>query len=279
MADTSDVENALKALVVAAVYPNGTSQASIVNTTIGVVRGWPTANDLDNELGAGQAIISIFPPPGLERNTTRWPRDEELIAAPVHTLTASVVGNIVTIGGTVAVPQNVIILCGQLAFAYALQSNDTLATVATNLAALIAAQFPGTNASGPTITIAGKPGIVQARIASTAQFGIEQSRQEKTYWITCWCPTPAMRDILAPAIDVALKQLDFITVGVEQSEARLRYARSNTSDEGQKVQIYRRDLVYTAEFGTFTIATATETGAVGLAAQVGAGPAQPTIFT
>lgn len=270
MADTSDVENALKAIVIGVVYPNGTSQPSIAGVTIGVERGWPTANDLDTELGAGQAIISIFPPPGLERNTTRYPRQESRLAKPVHTLTAPVAGNTITIGGTVAVPQNVIVLCGnRFAFPYSVQQGDDLDTIAANLAALIAVQFPGTAAVGSVITVAGNPGIVQARIASTAQVATEQSLQEKTYWITCWCPTPDMRDILAPAVDVALKKYDFIVVGTEQSRAWLRYARSNTSDEGQKVQIYRRDLVYTVEYGTFTIDTAYETGAIG----VNSGPA------
>jgi hypothetical protein len=266
MADTSDVENALKALVIATVYPNGTAQPSIVNTVVGVERGWPEANDLDTDLGAGQAIISIFPPQGLERNTTRYPRQKSRLAKPVHTLTAIVAGNTITINGTVAVPQNVIVICGnRFAFPYGVQANDTLDTIAANLAALIAAQFPGTQAAGNIITVAGNPGILQARIASTAQIATEQSLQEKTYWITCWCPTPAMRDILAPAIDVALKQFDFIVAGTEQSRARIRYARSNTSDEGQKVQIYRRDLVYTVEFGTYTIETAFETGVIGFA--------------
>lgn len=275
MADTSDVENELKALCVATVYPNGTGAASIVNATVGIERGWPTANDLDAELGAGQAIVSIFPPEGMERNTTRWPRDEQLLTAPVHTLSASVAGSVVTIGGTVAVPQNVIVLCGKTAFAYAVQANDTLASIAANVAALIAARFPGTNASGPAITIAGKPGLVQARIASTGQVYVEQSRQEKTYWITCWCPTPVMRDTLAAAIDVALKELDFITVGVEQSQARIRYASTRVSDEGQKVQIYRRDLVYTVEYGTGSISTAFETGTITTA--IGPASAQQTI--
>lgn len=264
MADTSDVENALKDLVIGVVYPNGTTQPSIVNVTVGVERGWPTANDLDTELGAGQAIISVFPPAGLERNTTRYPRQESTIADPVHTLAATVVGNTITITGTVAVPQNVIVVCGsRLAFPYSVQQGDALDTIAANLAALIAAQFPGTQAAGNVITVAGNPDILSARIASTAQVATEQKLQEKTYWITCWCPTPAMRDILAPAIDAALSQFDFIVVGTEQSRARLRYARSNTSDEGQKVQIYRRDLVYTVEFGTYTIETAYETGAIG----------------
>jgi hypothetical protein len=264
VADTSDVENALKTLCVAAVYPNGTGAASIVNATVGVERGWPTANDLDAELGAGQAIVSIFPPEGMERNTTRWPREEQLHTAPAHTLSVNVSGNEVTIGGSIAVPQNVIVQCGtQFAFAYGVRPNDTPTTIAAELAALIAEAFPGTSSNGPVVTLAGKPGIVQARIASTGQIYVEQKRQEKTYWITCWCPNPTMRDTLAPAIDVALSELDFISLA-DGTVGRIRYASSRTSDEGQKVQIYRRDLVYTVEYGTGTITTAPETGAVGV---------------
>jgi hypothetical protein len=264
MADTSDVENALKALAISAVYPRGTTAPSIVNADLFIYRGWPNAAQLDTDLAAGKAHVSIFPPEGMERNTTRWPRDEQLLAPPVHTLTATVNGNTITIGGAVKVPQNVIALCGnRFAFAYGVQANDTLATIATNLAALIAAQFPGTAANGDVITAVGKTGILQARIASTGQVYVEQKRQEKSYWITCWCPTPAMRDILAPAIDVALSELDFINLA-DGSVGRLRYASSRTSDEGQKVQIYRRDLVYTVEYGTAVITTAPETGAVGV---------------
>jgi hypothetical protein len=276
LADTSDVENEFVTLVTAVIYPNGTALPSIVNTGVKIFRGWPNSAGLDADLAAGLANVSIFPPPGLERNTTRYPRQNRRLAKPVHTLTATVNGNTITIGGTVAVPQNVIALCGnRFAFPYGVQANDTLDAIATNLASLIAVKFPGTQAAGNIIAVAGNPGILQARIASTAQVATEQSLQEKTYWITCWCPTPAMRDILAPAIDVALKQLDFIVVGTEQSRARIRYARSNTSDEGQKVQIYRRDIVYTVEFGTYTIATAFETGVIGFTS----GPIGPIIVT
>lgn len=264
MADTSDVENAFVTLVAATVYPNGTGQPSIVNAGVKVFRGWPNSASLDTDLAAGAAQISIFPPEGMERNTTRYPREEADVAAPVHTVTATVNGNTVTIGGTISSPQNIIVACGVgQSFSYAVQTNDTLALIATNLAALIAASFPGTAASGAVITVAGKPGILQARIAGQAQVWTRQSQQEKTYWITCWCPTPAMRDVLAPAIDVALKQLDWINLA-DGSRGRLRYASSRVSDEAQKVQIYRRDLVYTVEYETATVSPAPETGIVGV---------------
>lgn len=264
MADTSDVENKLVSLVAATVYPNGTVAPSIINAGVKVYRGWPVSASLDTDLAAGKANISIFPPEGMERNTTRYPREEAVVAAPVHTLTATVAGNTITIGGTVSRPQNVIALCGiSFEFAYGVQANDTLTLIAGNLAALIAVAFPGTAASGAVITVVGKPGILQARIAGQGQVWTRQSQQEKTYWITCWCPTPAMRDVLASAIDVVLKQLDWIDLA-DGSRGRLRYASSRVSDEGQKVQIYRRDLVYTLEYETATMTPAYETGTVGV---------------
>jgi hypothetical protein len=264
MADASDVANVLKSIVVSTVYPNGTSAPSIVGVTVGVERGWPIPNDLQAQLAAGQCIVSIYAPPGMERNTTRYLREDQVISAPVHTLTAAVAGNKITIGGTVSTPQNAIALCGtKYAFPYAVQANDTLNTIAANLAALIAVQFPGTSASGPVITVAGKPGILQARIAGAGQVWTEQGRQEKVFWIICWCPTPQLRDQLAPAIDIALRQLDFIIMP-DQGAARLIYNSSRESDEGEKNDIYRRDLLYSVEYAAATVTSAPEVAAIGV---------------
>lgn len=266
MADESDVGNVLVGLVSGVAYPNGTASPSIVNAGVMIYRGWPNSAQLDKDLAAGKAHVSIFAPAGMERNTTRYGRDDIEIA-PAHTLTAAVAGNQVTIGGTVSTPQNVLVLCGaRFVFSYSVQNADTLASIAAALAAMIAASFPGTSASGSAITISGSPGIVQARVAGQGQVWTEQGRQEKSFWITCWCPTPTMRDVLAPAIDLALRQLDFITMS-DQGAARLRYSSSRTSDEGSKVQIYRRDLVYSVEYATATVTDAPEIGAIGVTGQ------------
>src|SRR5579864_7262970 len=117
MADLADVETAIKAAVVAIVYPNGSSNPSIIGHQVTIGRGWPLAADIDTALAAGNCIVSIFSPPNTERNTTRYPRDDGIVTSPNITLTAVVNGNRVTIGGTVALPQTVIVLCGtQFAF-------------------------------------------------------------------------------------------------------------------------------------------------------------------
>lgn len=240
------------------------------NDNVRIYRGWPIAAELDADLLAGTAHVSVFSMPNTERNTTRYPRDDIEVAPPVHTLIAAVNGNTITIGGTVAVPQNVIALAGtRSAYPYGVQANDTLATIATALAALIAADYPGTAAVGPVITVAGKPGVLQARIASSAKVWTEQKRQERAIDIICWCPTPAMRDILAGAIDLALSEMDFITMP-DKGAARLRYEKSPETDDAEKVQLFRRDLIYMVEYATASVTDAYEIGALGITVQEGA---------
>lgn len=276
MADLSDVETALLTLIQTAVYPNSTSSPSVVNADVRIYRGWPIAAQLDSDLAAGRAHVSVYAQPNVERNTTRYQREEQTQTAPVHTLTGSVNGNAVTIGGTVSTPQTVIVLCGtKFAFTYAVQSGDTLSTIAAAVAALIAVQFPGTAAVGAVITIVGQPGVVQARIAGQGSTWTEQGRQDRGFQIGCWCPTPALRDVLVPAIDLALRKLDRITL-VDGSSAHIRYERTFTSDEGEKVQVFRRDLFYMIEYATASIATAYEVGAFGGTMTGGLSPDQST---
>lgn len=271
MADLSDVESALVSNITATVYPTGSSNPSILGVQVAIARGWPLAADIDRDLGAGKCIVSVYSQPNVERNTTRYPKDDQVLTAPVHTLTAAVNGNKITIGGTVTVPQNVIVLIGTaLVFPYQVQSTDTLDVIATGLATLIAVSFPGTSASGPDITIAGSPGAIQARVASAAMIWTEQRRQERGIQIVCWCPTPALRDTLAAAIDLALAQIDFLTL-TDSSAARIRYERTIETDSGEKVQIFRRDLFYTVEYPTTVISTAYETGTIGLSKQINDG--------
>lgn len=197
MADLADVENALKALILGVIYPNGPSQPSIVNKQVTIGRGWPIAADIDTAMAAGNVIVSIFSPPGMERNTTRYPRDDEVVSGP-----------------------------------------------------------------------------------SAGQFTIwtEQKRQERQIQITCWCPTPALRDALAGPLDLALAENDFITAS-DQSAVRLRYARTSRSDEGEKVQIFRADLFYTVEYPTASVTTVPETTSIVVTTTINNGAPQTQTIT
>lgn len=261
MADESDVGNALVALVTAAAYPNGTGQASALGSPATVQRGWPVPKDLDTALKAGRIVISIFGQNGTERNTSRFSLDWQTLAPPVHTLTAAVAGNTVTIGGTIASPQNVAIILGdnpataKIAI-YPVQPSDTLTTIATGLAAILTMAGVTASSSGPVITLPAAS-IINTRIGGYGTVCRELKRQERSFMITLWCSTPAQRDQASPIIDVALIKPEYLLFA-DGTVGRLVYERTLILDEKQILQIYRRDIVYRVEYPTIETQAGTE---------------------
>lgn len=252
MADLTDVGNALVALAAQTIYPNGIGQASIANVDVRVFQGWPNPENLDVDLLAGKAQISVFVRPE-ERNTTRYPTGWKQQAAPVQTLTLTINGQQVTVGGTVSTPQNVALLVNRQSYGYAVQANDTLTTIATALAALI----PGASSAGAVVTLPSSANVTAARVGASAQFIRELKRQQRVFQISIWTPTPAMRDTIAQALDVALAAAAWLTMP-DQTGARLIYKSSMVTDDYQKNRLYRRDLMYSVEYATTQTTTATQ---------------------
>lgn len=261
MADESDVGQALVALVTAAAYPNGTGQASALGAPARIFRGWVLPADLDADLAAGRIAISIFGQNGTERNTSRFSLDWQTLTPPVHTLTAIVAGNTVTIGGAVASPQNVAILLGdnpataKIAI-YPVQPSDTLATIATGLAAILAMAGVVATSSGPVVTLPASS-IINTRVGGYGTIARELKRQERSFMITLWCSTPAQRDQASPIIDIALIKPENLLFA-DGTVGRLAYERTLVNDEKQTLQIYRRDIVYRVEYPTIETQAGTE---------------------
>lgn len=67
--------------------------------------------------------------------------------------------------------------------------------------------------------------------------------------ITVWAPNHRARTALASAIDNIFKQNVKITLS-DTSQALICYNRTNVSDDKQLSTIYRRDLIYDAEYAT-----------------------------
>ncbi len=64
MADVTEVGQALVAVLAQAAYPNGTTQPSVGNCPILIYQGWPNPQQLEADVRAGKAHISVFPRPG-----------------------------------------------------------------------------------------------------------------------------------------------------------------------------------------------------------------------
>ncbi len=259
MADLIDVENALVALISQTLYPNGTGQASAAGIPVKVYPGWPTSSQLDADLRAGTANVSVYPG-AAERNTTRYPKTWQTLAVNMPTLTLTVSGQTVTVGGAVPAPffaHNFALLVSGKNYVYALQATDTLTSIATALAALLAVDYPGTTSSGAVITLPVNAHIAAGKVGTIGTSIREVRRQERVFQITAWCDTPAHRDAVVQPVDIALAATEFLTLA-DGSAARVIYKGSPVTDATQKAKLYRRDLLYTVEYATTQVETDTQ---------------------
>lgn len=259
MADISDVENALVTLIAQTLYPNGTSQPNVPGVPCVVYPGWPAPAQLDADLKIGKSHVSVFPTP-TERNTTRYLKKWKTLSITAPTLTLTINGQQVTVGGAMPTPFsacNMALLVGGKNYVYAVQLNDTLASIATALAALIAVDYPGTASAGSVITLPAGAYATSAKVGTTGTSIREVRRQERVIQITVWTDTPAHRDAIIAAFDPVLADTQFLTL-VDGTAARLIYKSSPVTDNFQKAKLYRRDLLYTVEYATTQTAVSTE---------------------
>jgi uncharacterized protein YaiE (UPF0345 family) len=248
MADQADVETALAALVANALYPNGTGAASVTGAVYRVYRGYPASPVLDADLAAGVVHVSVAPAGGEVRNVTRYPRVWREVAPVLQLLTAVVNGVSVTFSGNCAVGQLAGVMVNEAAFPYAVQANDSPATVASNLAALIRTAGWIVDYAGSTLAVPGADKFV-ARVVAGAGALQEIRRQVQEFRVSMWCPDPGTRDAAAPVIDVALADAGFIPLA-DGSYCRARFTGVTTSDGGADADLYRRDLTYAVEYPT-----------------------------
>lgn len=255
MADLDDILGTLVTLITGVIYPSGIDHSSVTGGAVKIYEGWPIPSILESDLAAGSSHISVFPQQ-VERNTTRRPVAFEEAFIPAATLTAVVASNTVTIGGTISLPQAVMVIANDIAYSYQLRSGDTLASIAASLALLI----PHAVADSATITISGLYRL-NAMIIVNGIACKETRRQERVIQVTVWAPTPTARTTIVKAVDPYLGALERFTLN-DYTSARLTYRGSPITDNLQKATIYRRDLLYTVEYPTITQQTFTTIGKI-----------------
>lgn len=278
MADVSDVMASLASLCSQIVYPNGTSQPSVAGVKVAVRRGWPIPAQLDADLAAKVVNVSVYARAD-ERNTSRYMTRSADVVANAPTLSIGAVGNVVTIGGVMPspfAPHNIAVVVNGMPYTYAVQASDSVASIATALASVIAIDVPGTTSAGPVITVASGASVGAARVGTAGQGVRETRRQERTFQITIWADVPASRDAAAKPIDAALSDTKFITLP-DGTGGRLIYKGSPLSDDLEKAKLYRRDLLYTVEYATTVVDEAFEIVAIKETVSANGGPVQ-TIY-
>lgn len=254
MADFTDVADALVSVIAQITYPNGTSQPSIVNAPVLVYQGWPNSVQLDKDLKADKVHVSVWPTPTERETATRIPEWQTLsIATPTLTMTAS--AGEVTVGGTAGAGQNAALIVDGKPYVHAVQTGDTLTTIATALAALISADRPATSA-GAVVTIPDAH-TVEARTGGTGTSIRELRRQEKVFQISVWANCHEKRDPVASRVDATLAGIYRLSLP-DGTQGILRYRSSNQIDNTQKNGIYRRDILYAVEYAVTESRTDTQ---------------------
>lgn len=244
MSDVYEVENALAILCQMAVYPNGTSSASVAGCDIRIYPGWPIPASLDTDLTARKAHISIFPT-SISRSTTRFDTTSQVVSinSPTLTLTVNTALTQVTVGGTVSVPQSCMVIVNGNGYSYIVQANDTLQTIASG----IAARIPGASASGAVVTINNACWSLNGRVGVTGNTVQEFAREERVFMISIWAPTPLIRYQLGNAILVLLGST--FRIGMPDGYfASLKFRNTREEDHIQKAKCYRRDVNFAVEY-------------------------------
>jgi hypothetical protein len=263
MADQTQVAEALVALLVEAVYPNGPGAAPADGLHAKLYAGWPDPATLKRDLAGSDKAghvshITAFPAPQ-GKSTTRRGGGWEQASAPAPTLTATVAGTAITLGGTVSLPQAVALVVDGQDFAYAVQAADTLASIASALATLVAVKRPAT-AAGAVLTIPNAQKIA-ARIVSTGTSAKEVAREERVFTVSVWAACHSERDTFARLVEPVLADLSRIQLP-DDSTATSRYVGSTQVDSEQKQGIYRRDVHIAIEYALILKRTATTVGIV-----------------
>jgi hypothetical protein len=247
MADISDIIDVLANFASGVVYPSGTASPSIAAIPVSITPGWPIPAQLDQIIAAGGAMVSVYPIPGMDANTTQWTPDPVQLAAPVASLTLTVSSNTVTVGGTIKAGEAATVLANNLGYSYGVLVTDTTATIATALAGLI----PNATAAGSIVTITGLH-YLSAVVSAVVPMQQEIGRQKRVFKLIFWCPTPISRNVLSAAVDVALKAVvgRRLIVPTDNTYAKIIYRGTVMLDDLQKTNIYRRDLMYEVEYFT-----------------------------
>jgi hypothetical protein len=251
MADLSDVEAKLAALVTTIVYPQGTDAPALTGGLIRIYRGWPNQSALNADLAAGTVTITIFADPAQARITTRYldPPEAGLLVNP--SLTATTCTNAATFSGLATPGQIAGILVDNSAFVHRTVTGDTPELVASILASYVRSRRPA-QIQGATITIPGAGSLI-ARVVADQTTQTETRRQVQGFRLSFWCPDPTTRDQVAALVDQSLSAQASIDLP-DATTARLRQSGTTVFDQSQNAGLYRRDLLLSVEYAT-TIAT------------------------
>lgn len=246
MADLSDVEEALIHLIAAVLYPSGPDEPGLLDGTYRIYRGWPNPAGLNADLVAGVVNVTVFPDTSIGNTTTRFSNSWHADPDPPE-LVPLANGDSIVFTGRCQVGQQVGLMVDGKTYVYLPQDGDTPDVVAAVLGNFIREDRPATVA-GATLSLPGVGQLTARVVMSTTGFQ-EVRRQERDIRMAFWCPTASLRDVVVSAVDREVARHAFVAIN-NQAYARLRYTGTAIFDQSQNDRLYRRDLIYVAEYPT-----------------------------
>jgi hypothetical protein len=281
VADLSAVLSGWVSLISGVAYPNGTSQPSIVApNVVKVGYGWPMPGQLDADLLSANppVTVSVWPLPG-DRDVTRFERTLDLVGPKVNpTVTATVAGATVTLSGTATAGNYVTIVAGNQAASYGVKTADTLAVIATALAAQFSSPVV-CSATGPSITFISGFSTIAARSAAPQQAAQEVERLQKRFQITIWAATDALRNTIGAALRPFIMGAASLPLP-DGTSVRVWPVADLLDDTKQRAQGFLRDMIYMVEYPTMQGETLYPVTTIQTAAAVSEpSGAQPQIHT
>jgi len=245
VADISDVEMALIAVLAGALYPAGTGAPSTIGAIVRLYRGWPVPGALENDLRQGIMHITVLSIPG-GRGAIAPIMGWHTLSQPESSLTTAVSGQTLTLGGVAGAGQVIAVTVNGIVQAYAVQAQDNLTTLASALATMISAITPATS-EGAVITV---PAAATLSAMTGAQGALyrELARQSRSISVNIWSPTAALRDAAGAAVHLAV--CDALRLYLpDQSVAMIGADTDGWADDSAiKQGLYRRTIKYGVEY-------------------------------
>lgn len=243
MADISDVEGKIAELIAGAIYPNGVSNASAIGAGARIYPGWPDSKNLDADLQSGIVNVSVFPMHGNVQTVPQNIGPEQVLTPAQHGISASIDGSTVSFSGAPTAGEYVTLLIASKSYS---RVGVSLADILNQLLGDIVADFPGSTLSGTTLTIhngaaddvrSGAPGVMVRGIRRIVQ----------PFTITIWAPSPDLRHQAGSLVNNTLINSYRASLS-DSSHLRLYYYRTDEWDNRENVLLYRRDLVFYADY-------------------------------
>ena len=247
MADQSDVEAALVSAIAAILYPQGADAPSLIGNHCRIFRGWPSVTALNADLVAEVVNITIFPDGSGHHDTTRYIDEPRLVTHNVPTLIVDVVGTTFTFSGVVGAGQVAGILVDNMAVVHRVQDGETLELVAATLGAYLRTRRL-VNVARTSVTIPNARAII-GRVVADQTVQRETRRQRQGFRATIWCPSAALRDIVAGLIDQRLSDSNWLALQ-DGTTGFIRGVVSKVFDQSLNANLYRRDIVINIEYPT-----------------------------